>query len=523
MSDLPKDYDIIIVGTGLTESILAGALARIGKSVLHIDRNQFYGGEFASHTLNNLMEWSDKIKRYPDIENDREQNDKSCFKKCNNDLGKYYTEIEYSFSDLETQDKLLKLSRKFTLDLTPNIFYSRGQLIELLISSDVAKYCEFKMVSQILTLDRDGNVQKVPTSRSEVFKSNKLGMLEKRSMMQFVQAVLKDDNFNELIEPEQLQTISFRQLISNKKFPQIINDYLINAVAMCPNEKDNALKGLNDTKKFLTSVGRFGDSPFLYSMYGAGELPQCFCRMSAVFGAIYYLDMTIDKFHINSENRIESITTKNDKEEFKFNCKNLIIDSSYAPIDYFKSIDNLISHCILITDKTIYKNDDGLDHISLLFLPKMKDTDIYMIETSYASNCSPQGYFVVYLFCRNTRKTSRENFEKCIETFFNIGELDENKPNVLFSCFYSHIDSDYFVHELDKISNRPNNLHFVSGCQPKLDFDHHVEQAKKIFNDICPNDEFMPKPPDPEDIIFGDETENKNEISKETNQNETSE
>lgn len=38
MSDLPTNYDVIIVGTGLTESILAAALSRIGKIVLHIDR-----------------------------------------------------------------------------------------------------------------------------------------------------------------------------------------------------------------------------------------------------------------------------------------------------------------------------------------------------------------------------------------------------------------------------------------------------------------------------------------------------
>jgi RAB protein geranylgeranyltransferase component A len=38
MTDLPKEYDAIIVGTGLTETILAAALSRIGKSVLHLDR-----------------------------------------------------------------------------------------------------------------------------------------------------------------------------------------------------------------------------------------------------------------------------------------------------------------------------------------------------------------------------------------------------------------------------------------------------------------------------------------------------
>ena len=45
MSDLPKDYDVIISGTGLTETILSAALSRIGKSVFHIDRLDFAKNE----------------------------------------------------------------------------------------------------------------------------------------------------------------------------------------------------------------------------------------------------------------------------------------------------------------------------------------------------------------------------------------------------------------------------------------------------------------------------------------------
>lgn len=45
-------YDVIILGTGLKESLLAGLLASIsGKKILHIDQNEYYGGDTASLNL----------------------------------------------------------------------------------------------------------------------------------------------------------------------------------------------------------------------------------------------------------------------------------------------------------------------------------------------------------------------------------------------------------------------------------------------------------------------------------------
>jgi RAB protein geranylgeranyltransferase component A len=51
-------YDIILVGTGLTQSILASALARAGKSILHCDGNDFYGEKDSVFSLGSLLEWS---------------------------------------------------------------------------------------------------------------------------------------------------------------------------------------------------------------------------------------------------------------------------------------------------------------------------------------------------------------------------------------------------------------------------------------------------------------------------------
>jgi Rab GDP dissociation inhibitor len=48
---MDEEYDCIVLGTGLTECILSGLLSVEGLKVLHMDRNDYYGGECASLNL----------------------------------------------------------------------------------------------------------------------------------------------------------------------------------------------------------------------------------------------------------------------------------------------------------------------------------------------------------------------------------------------------------------------------------------------------------------------------------------
>ncbi len=44
-------------------------------------------------------------------------------------------------------------------------------------------------------------------------------------------------------------------------------------------------------KMYAESMARFGgDSPYIYPLYGLGELPQAFARLSAVYGGTYMLN-----------------------------------------------------------------------------------------------------------------------------------------------------------------------------------------------------------------------------------------
>ena len=126
----------------------------------------------------------------------------------------------------------------------------------------------------------------------------------------------------------------------------------------------------------------------------------------------------------------------------------------------------------------------------------------------------------MYLFCKSVKQTAKLDFDECIRTHFidQNQPLDSNinKPRILFSLFYSHVDSNRRVEDIFKRNvNIPANLHIVGASKVELDFDFHVEQAEKIFRKICPSEEFLPKPPEQEDIIFdSSEASSVNETEK---------
>ena len=54
---LPSSFEVVVVGTGLEESVVAAAAARLGHSVLHIDPNDYYGDAWAAFSFDGLQQW----------------------------------------------------------------------------------------------------------------------------------------------------------------------------------------------------------------------------------------------------------------------------------------------------------------------------------------------------------------------------------------------------------------------------------------------------------------------------------
>lgn len=52
---------------------------------------------------------------------------------------------------------------------------------------------------------------------------------------------------------------------------------------------------------YSQSMARYGKSPYIYPLYGLGELPQAFARLSAIYGGTYMLHKPIESINVDPE------------------------------------------------------------------------------------------------------------------------------------------------------------------------------------------------------------------------------
>lgn len=154
------------------------------------------------------------------------------------------------------------------------LLFSRGTLVELLISSNISRYAEFRCVNRILTWQSD-KLETVPCSRADVFATKNVGLIEKRQLMQLL--TLCVEYKPESDEFKGFEDKTLKQYLESKGLTENLMHYVLYAIAMS-NDTTPCMVGVERTQRFLSSLGRYGNTPFLWPMYGTGELPQCFCR-----------------------------------------------------------------------------------------------------------------------------------------------------------------------------------------------------------------------------------------------------
>jgi len=72
-------------------------------------------------------------------------------------------------------------------------------------------------------------------------------------------------------------------------------------------------------------MARYGKSPYIYPLYGLGELPQSFARLSAIYGGTYMLDKPIEVIVTDSDGKFVGVTSGGETVK----AKQVIGDPSY--------------------------------------------------------------------------------------------------------------------------------------------------------------------------------------------------
>lgn len=102
-------------------------------------------------------------------------------------------------------------------------------------------------------------------------------------------------------------------------------------------EKGRAPEAIERIRMYGNSVARYGKSPYIYPLYGLGELPQGFARLSAIYGGTYMLNTNVDEVAYEGTKAVGITATMKERDQegegmtFTTKAKMILGDPSYFP------------------------------------------------------------------------------------------------------------------------------------------------------------------------------------------------
>jgi len=221
-----------------------------------------------------------------------------------------------------------------------------------------------------------------------------------------------------------------------------------------------ASETVNRIRLYANSMARYGKSPYIYPLYGLGELPQGFARLSAIYGGTYMLNTSIDEITY-SGSKVSGIkaTMRERGEEgegMKFATKTKMIlgDPSYFP-GKVQVVGHLLK-AICILNHPIDRTGDA-DSLQLIIPQSQvgRKNDIYIAMVSSAHNVCPKGYYIAIV--STIAETSANHHLELAPGLERLGRIEEmfmGQPIPLHEPLESGVsDSIYISRSYDATSH----------------------------------------------------------------------
>jgi hypothetical protein len=168
-----------------------------------------------------------------------------------------------------------------------------------------------------------------------------------------------------------------------------------------------------------------------------------------------------------------------------------------------------LSRCVLITDRPL-KTKEGTREILLNVLPpgSYNNTNaVYMFQLDESASVVPAEKYLIQIWTEGTPgRTAQEDIEPIVSAFTTnpsddpIEAFAAGIPNIFYVAYFSHVQR-----KIRKDVILPSNLTIVNDIDFDIGADSFFSSAQRIFEELCPGEEFIPIVPNPEDIIWGGE------------------
>ena len=443
------NYDVIVLGTGLKECMLAGLLAKFpkktegeeqkeGAKILQLDRNGYYGSDSASLNLTNL--W----KHFrPGVE-----------------VPKQYGE-----------------NRDWNVDLIPKYIMANGSLVKLLLKTNVSQYLEWKAVDGTFVYQfhqggmfskAKGVIHKVPCTAAEALKSDLMSFFEKNRCKNFF-AFIQDYEVNNPKTQNGLSPVApFKDYIKKYSLESNTVDFIGHAVALYTNDnflEQKAITTIEKMQLYFNSFGRYGNSPFIYPVWGLSGLAEGFSRLCALYGGTYMLNRDVEEILYDENGNFRGIKSQGEEAYGKI----LITEPSYVQkFGKVKSVGKVIRRICILNHPIPNTNDVASCQIILPQIQINRKNDIFIAVLNYTHCVCKKGYFLAII--STIAETDKPETE--IEVAMDIvGPILEKFDKV--SEIYQPIDTTF-----------KGNVFITSSFDPQSHFENDTDNVIDIYEKI---------------------------------------
>ncbi|KPI87465.1 hypothetical protein ABL78_3454 [Leptomonas seymouri] len=341
--DVSLRVDVVIQGTGMVQSILSAALARSGLKVLHCDGQDHYAAAMATFEEAAFVQYLEARATPSSVAPT--------------------APVSVPVVSINRMSELpTACRRRYLFDLLPMSYLARGPLLRKLAAAGMTTSLECQHVSRFLFLRHENadvastTAMEVPLTRASVFGNTSISLSDKRRMMRFVKDIeaslaeqLHAKTANPADDPTYANTsaaaeaaaaqaeemfakeaeadpsITLRELLEKKYALTGVTLDVVSLMGMMDvlprlreaagvqqQQQPRLVQSVEMERDLLLSTGAFnGKSPYLATSYGAAEVPQSMCRVSAVWSGVFVLRRSLRGVAVDEEKETQYAVLSN--------------------------------------------------------------------------------------------------------------------------------------------------------------------------------------------------------------------